>query len=97
MRQRAPHNPEAAGSSPASATIKTPDFDKESGVFLTFGSKTEWPKKSWGIAAGIVPKYAFSENRKFQTFFGIPFFMLRGISLKNGKNIAVGVSTLHRR
>ena len=23
----------------------------------------------WGIAAGIVPKYAFSENREFQTFY----------------------------
>ena len=31
-----PHNPEVVGSSPASATIKTPDFDKKSGVFLTF-------------------------------------------------------------
>ena len=31
-----PHNPEVVGSSPASATIKTPDFHKKSGVFLTF-------------------------------------------------------------
>ena len=33
------HNPEVVGSSPTSATIKTPDFDKKSGVFLTFGAK----------------------------------------------------------
>ena len=25
----------------------------------------------WGIAAGIVPKNAFSENREFQTFDGV--------------------------
>ena len=31
-----PNNPEVVGLSPASATIKTPDFDKKSGVFLTF-------------------------------------------------------------
>ena len=30
------HNPEVVGSSPASATIKAPDFDKKSGAFLTF-------------------------------------------------------------
>ena len=34
--QKCPHNPEVVGSSPASTTIKTPDFDKKSGVFLTF-------------------------------------------------------------
>lgn len=36
--QKRPHNPEVVGSSPASATIKTPDFDKKSGVFLTFSA-----------------------------------------------------------
>ena len=46
-------------------TIKTQDFDKKSGVFLTFLEKTNHPKMPWGIAAGIVPKYAFSENREF--------------------------------
>ena len=30
------HNPEVVGSSPASATIKAPDFDWKSGAFLTF-------------------------------------------------------------
>lgn len=38
---RAAHNPEAVGSSPASTTTKTPDFDKKSGVFLTILSKME--------------------------------------------------------
>ena len=33
---RRAHNPEVVGSSPASATIITPDFDMKSGVFLTF-------------------------------------------------------------
>ena len=32
----AAHNPEVVGSSPASATIKTPDFATKSGVFLIF-------------------------------------------------------------
>ena len=59
------HSPEVVGSSPASATIKAPDFDKKSGVFLTFWRKIGWFKMPWGIAAGIVPKNAFSENREF--------------------------------
>ena len=36
LEARRAHNPEVVGSSPASATIKTPDFEKKSGVFLTF-------------------------------------------------------------
>ena len=36
LEARRAHNPEVVGSSPASATIKTPDFYKKSGVFLTF-------------------------------------------------------------
>ena len=39
LEARRAHNPEVVGSSPASATIKTPDFNKKSGVFLTFWSK----------------------------------------------------------
>ena len=38
LEARRAHNPEVVGSSPASATIKTPDFDKKSGVFLTFSA-----------------------------------------------------------
>ena len=44
MEARRAHNPEVVGSSPASATIKTPDFDKKSGVFLTFQAKTKWSR-----------------------------------------------------
>ncbi len=36
MRKRAPHNPEAAGSSPASATIKTTVFHQKYGGFSNF-------------------------------------------------------------
>ncbi len=36
LEARRAHNPEVVGSSPASATIKAPDFDKKSGVFLSF-------------------------------------------------------------
>ena len=36
LEARRAHNPEVVGSSPASATIKTPDFDKKSGVFSNF-------------------------------------------------------------
>ena len=46
-------------------TIKAPDFDKKSGAFLTFWRKMGRSKMPWGIAAGIVPKNAFSENREF--------------------------------
>ena len=37
LEARRAHNPEVVGSSPASATIKTPDFTAKSGVFLIFG------------------------------------------------------------
>ena len=36
LEARRAHNPEVVGSSPASATIIAPDFDKKSGAFLTF-------------------------------------------------------------
>ena len=41
LEARRAHNPEVVGSSPASATIKTPDFLSKSGVFLTFTTKTK--------------------------------------------------------
>ena len=49
----------------------------------------------WGIAAGIVPKYAFSKNRELQTF--CQCFAFRISCFFQGKtghkiNIAVGVS-----
>ena len=39
LEARRAHNPEVVGSSPASATIKAPDFDMKSGAFLTFWRK----------------------------------------------------------
>ena len=48
----AAHNPEVVGSSPASATIKTPDFNKKSGVFLTFRDKMKDLKIRRGQATG---------------------------------------------
>ena len=36
LYQAISHNPEAVGSSPTSATKKTPDFTTKSGVFLLF-------------------------------------------------------------
>ena len=44
MEARRAHNPEVVGSSPASATIKAPDFDKKSGVFLTFLENCRMPE-----------------------------------------------------
>ena len=55
MEARRAHNPEVVGSSPASATIKTPDFDKKSGVFLTFWSEMEYSKIPVGLAVGLAP------------------------------------------
>ena len=53
LEARRAHNPEVVGSSPASATIKTPDFDKKSGVFLTFWGKMKRLKMPWGVNANI--------------------------------------------
>ena len=67
MEARRAHNPEVVGSSPASATIKTPDFDKKSGVFLTFGSEMERSKIPVGLAVGLAPKRGVLEKGEFQT------------------------------
>ena len=53
LEARRAHNPEVVGSSPASATIKTPDFDKKSGVFLTFKNDFNRAKKPWGLFWGL--------------------------------------------
>ena len=50
--QKCPHNPEVVGSSPASATIKTPDFDKKSGVFLTFWLEMKLGQKPFWVNFG---------------------------------------------
>ena len=64
----AAHNPEVVGSSPASATIKTPDFDKKSGVFQIFWSKMEYHKKPVGLAVGLAPILAKLNEEKNPTF-----------------------------
>ena len=54
LEARRAHNPEVVGSSPASATKIIPDFDKKSGIFLTFviilpRSQINWLYvNSWG-------------------------------------------------
>ena len=75
MEARRAHNPEVVGSSPASATIKAPDFDTKSGAFLTFWRKMGRSKMPWGIAAGIVPKNAFQKTGNFKLF---PVVLLSG-------------------
>ena len=67
MEARRAHNPEVVGSSPASATIKTPDFDKKSGVFLTFWYKMKHPEIPVGLAVGLAPKKGVLEKVEFQT------------------------------
>ena len=67
LEARRAHNPEVVGSSPASATIKTPDFDKKSGAFLTFWGKMKHPKKPVGLAVGLAPKNGVLEKVEFQT------------------------------
>ena len=66
--QKWPQNPEVVGSSPASATIKTPDFATKSGVFSNFLSKNEDVKNPVGLAVGLVPKMPFSKNGENPTF-----------------------------
>ena len=66
--QKCPHNPEVVGSSPASATIKTPDFDKKSGAFLTFWGKMKHPKKPVGLAVGLASILAKLNEEKNPTF-----------------------------
>ena len=58
LEARRAHNPEVVGSSPASATIKTPDFDKKSGVFLTFWHKMESTKMGLELVLELVTETA---------------------------------------
>ena len=79
--QKCPHNPEVVGSSPASATIKTPDFDKKSGAFLTFWGKMKHPKKPVGLAVGLAPKKGVLESGVFPTFLQNLFCLLMRLKL----------------
>ena len=81
MEARRAHNPEVVGSSPASATIKTPDFGTKSGVFLTFRSKTEHPKIPMGLAVGLAPKKGVLESGVFPTFLQNLFCLLMTLKL----------------
>ena len=56
LEARRAHNPEVVGSSPASATIKTPDFITKSGVFLTFTAKMKLPQTLSGDIQGTKRK-----------------------------------------
>ena len=68
MEARRAHNPEVVGSSPASATIKTPDFNKKSGVFLTFRSETEASKIRVELVLELPPHIAEMEKGENLTF-----------------------------
>ena len=70
LEARRAHNPEVVGSSPASATIKTPNFDKKSGVFLTFYAALENLKMPWGLFWGLF------EDVLFRYFFPFPWVLL---------------------
>ena len=62
------HNPEVVGSSPASATIKTPDFDKKSGVFLIFQAILSTPPAGWEVVSGLVLFLPFLITEKSELF-----------------------------
>ena len=62
MVARRAHNPEVVGSSPASATIKTPGFRKKSGVFLTFCAKMKSAKMGLELVLELVAENAKIEN-----------------------------------
>ena len=67
MEARRAHNPEVVGSSPASATIKTPDFDTKFGVFLTFYGMQVYRNYDRGDNLGTAPIFVIFAIRKNQT------------------------------
>ena len=75
MEARRAHNPEVVGSSPASATIKTPDFTTKSGVFLTFGAEMKRRKMRLELVLELVAKPVKSKNRENLTFAKFSFFL----------------------
>ena len=60
--------PQSQPSSPASATIKTPDFGMKSGVFLTFYGVQVYHNYDRGDNLGTVPIFVIFAIRKNQTF-----------------------------
>ena len=91
---RRAHNPEVVGSSPASATIKTPDFTTKSGVFLTFGDKMENPKIPMGLAVGLVLTLLKVHKGKNPTLLG-KFVFLHFRRFLNSFKIDLLVDTVH--
>ena len=67
MEARRAHNPEVVGSSPASATIKTPDFTMKSGVFLIFGLNLN------AVFIWLTPSF---DTNPFSWKFGVKFFLV---------------------
>ena len=76
LEARRAHNPEVVGSSPASATIKTPDFNKKSGVFLTFRRKMEASKIGVELLLELPAKNTKIENRKVQLLGKLDFLCI---------------------
>ena len=67
-------------SSPASATIKTPDFNMKSGVFLTFYANLRWLQICFGDSLGI------AQNRGWEN----PNF-----SIENGFSVSPAIFSPH--
>ena len=64
-----------------SRTIKTPDFDKKSGVFLTFRHKMKKPKIPMGLAVGLVLTLLKVHKGENPTFLGeLDFLCFRSFS-----------------
>ena len=90
------HNPEVVGSSPASTTIKTQEFDKNSGVFSNFLTKNGASENAVGDSRGDSSQICHFKKPGILNFF--PVFCFPDFLLFQGKtghkiNIAVGVST----
>ena len=73
LEARRAHNPEVVGSSPASATIKTPDFTTKSGVFLTFWHKMVSVKMGLELVLELVAEMLKTQNRENLTFLDFYF------------------------
>ena len=76
MEARRAHNPEVVGSSPASATIKAPVFELNTGVFLTFAVYLKMPMVPFWVTFGslgsktaILGHAVRVSGRSFYAFF----------------------------
>ena len=65
LEARRAHNPEVVGSSPASATKIIPDFDKKSGIFLTFYVNSHWLQICFGDSLGIAQNQGWEKPNFF--------------------------------